>query len=92
VFSNNVVGPQGDGFIHYAGQNFDTLAEFQQQTGQGTGSLATDPAFSDPAGANFRPKPLSVLIDTGIDVGLKEDFIGNRVDRRPDIGAFEYPQ
>jgi parallel beta-helix repeat protein len=88
--SNNVIGPEGPGFIHFDGSDYATLKEYRAATGQGAGSLSDQPDFLDPNAADFRPLDVSALIDAGRYVGLVKDFDFNPVDKFPDIGAFEY--
>jgi hypothetical protein len=90
VFSNNVIGPEGAKFIHYSGVDYSTLADYQQGSGQGDGSEFDDPQFLDPEDGDFYLEPSSPLIDTGVNVGLSEDYEGNLVDGLPDIGALEF--
>ncbi len=90
VFSNNVVGPEGPGFIHFGGSDYATLADYQSGTGQGADSQSSEPVFLDPGNADFRLPAASPLIDAGRPVGLTVDIDLNPVDKLPDIGAFEY--
>jgi hypothetical protein len=48
--------------------------------------------FVDAAGHDFRPRPGSPTIDSGTDMGVKEDFVGTArpQGKGPDIGAYEY--
>jgi parallel beta-helix repeat protein len=88
--SNNVIGPEGPGFIHFDGSDYATVDDYRSATGQGAGSLPDEPDFLDPTAADFRPLDISVVIDAGRTVGLVNDFDSNPVDTLPDIGAFEY--
>jgi hypothetical protein len=47
------------------------------------------PLFTDPAILDFRPEPLSPLIDAGRDIGVDNDITGKKRDATPDIGAYE---
>jgi hypothetical protein len=90
VFSNNVIGPESSRFIHYSGVDYSSLADYQQDAGQGKGSQSDLPQFENPMNGDFYPAPSSPLIDIGIHVALSEDYDGNPVDSQPDVGAFEY--
>jgi hypothetical protein len=91
AFSNNLVGPEGPGFIHFSGTDYATLKAYKEGTSQGRDSLALAPGFVDPAGENFHPSSFSPLIDAGIDVGLASDLEATPLNQAPDIGALEYP-
>jgi len=90
VFSNNLIGPEGPGFVHCRGQNYATLENYQSVEGQEIDSISLPPQFAAPDRQDFHPLESSPLIDAGIDVGLDEDFDGNRLHGRPDIGALEF--
>jgi parallel beta-helix repeat protein len=90
VFSNNVIGPQGTGIIHYSGVNYNTLEDYQNGTGQGADSLSDHPVFIDSSIGDFHPHISSPLVDAGIAAGFNKDFEGNPINGLPDIGAFEF--
>jgi len=55
-------------------------------------SLISDPKLVNPGAGDFYLQSNSPCIDTGIDVGITQDFEGNSVPQgsAPDIGALEY--
>ena len=65
---------------------------WQDEYGQGSNSMFTNPGWVDPAGGNYHLLAGSAGIDSAIDVGIVDDFDGTlrpqgaQVDR----GAFEY--
>lgn len=52
--------------------------------------LFTDISNIDPSTWNYYPSASSILIDSGINVGLSADFAGNIVSSPPEIGILEY--
>ena len=56
----------------------------------GINSMSLDPLFVDHTNQEFHLQSTSPAINSGIDVGLTEDFWGNPIKGLPDIGAFEY--
>jgi parallel beta-helix repeat protein len=90
ILSNNVIGPEGPGFIHYAGKEYLNLIIYQQGSGQGSGSISEQPQFVDPSGGDFHLRQLSPLIDSGLYMGLSQDYAGNPIEGIPDIGVLEY--
>ncbi|USN92017.1 MAG: right-handed parallel beta-helix repeat-containing protein [Candidatus Nomurabacteria bacterium] len=60
-------------------------------TFQGTDNQAsTSPLFVDLINSDFSLQSFSPNIDTGIDVSLTSDILGNPIYGTPDIGAYEY--
>lgn len=55
-------------------------------------NFQADPQIVNAAGGDFRPRPISILIDSGANVNLSTDIAGKNVPQgpRPDIGAYEY--
>lgn len=51
--------------------------------------LNEDPGFIDPAMYDYRPDTLSVLQDTGLDIGIGIDLDNQMRDAMPDLGAYE---
>jgi hypothetical protein len=91
VFSNNLIGPEGPGFIHYLGDDYaDLESYFNNPDVQVTGTIALPPRFADPELGDFRPQADAPLVDAGFDVGLDRDFDGNPLHGDPDIGALEF--
>ena len=89
VISNNLIGPENSGFIHYLGTNYNSLSDFQTATGLGGASLNMPPKFSNPETGNFHPLTTSPLIDAGVPVGLSVDIGGIPVGDPPNMGSFE---
>src|SRR5450759_738449 len=50
--------------------------------------LGTNPLFS--SSVNFNIQSNSPAIDAGLDVGLTSDYVGNAIQKPPDIGAYEF--
>ncbi|HHP7233275.1 MAG TPA: right-handed parallel beta-helix repeat-containing protein [Desulfobacterales bacterium] len=90
VFSNNLIGPEGAGFIHYLGRDYAGLEEYRSRAGREIDSIARIPRFVAPERGDFRPQAASPLIDAGVDVGLESDLAGNPLRGAPDIGALEF--
>jgi hypothetical protein len=74
-------------FWNNAGGN--NLATWNALTGVGT-DINSDPLLTIPGSGDFTLQPGSPAIDSGVDVGLTQDFDGNPIVSAPDIGAFEY--
>ena len=57
-----------------------------------TSSLTSNPLFMSPGSSDFRLQPGSPAIDSGVFVGLTQDYAGNPVPQGngTDIGAYEY--
>jgi hypothetical protein len=89
ILSNNVIGPEGPGFIHYTGEEYLNLITYRQRSGQGSGSISENPQFVDPAGGDFHLRQLSPLIDSGLNIGLSQDYAGDSINGFPDVGVFE---
>jgi parallel beta-helix repeat protein len=69
-----------------------TLGSWCAFSGQDRHSIAQDPLFLDAENYNFHLKSMSPCIDTGVDVGLREDINGTKIPQGsvPDIGVYEY--
>jgi hypothetical protein len=61
-----------------------------QAGGKATHCFTTDPAFIDGPNHNYALDTGSPCIDTGVNVGLTNDFNGDEIFGVPDIGAYEY--
>lgn len=57
---------------------------------KGKNDLIADPQFVDFVNGNFRLKKSSPAINAGIYAGYDNDLDGRKVDRKPDMGAFEF--
>ncbi len=66
----------------------DNVRYFTNNNIRFTGNL--DELIKTPEDGNYSPAENSPLIDAGINVGLKEDFYGNPIKGKPDIGAIEF--
>lgn len=102
TFDNNLYyNPDRDDHIQYlkpaswTSYYYYTLAEWQAKTGRDAGndslSIALDPLLEDVANGDFHLTSLSPCIDSGVDVGLTQDFDSIPVPQgtNPDIGAYE---
>jgi parallel beta-helix repeat protein len=83
------------GYLIQSGENSYSRTQFsayQSTEGQDAHSIALDPRFVDTLNNNFTLQSTSKCIDTGISVGLIQDFSGTPVPQGDgvDIGAFEY--
>ena len=79
------------GYDDSINKKFD-FSSWQDGYGQAGDSLFTEPGWVDPAGGDYHLLKGSAGIDSGVNVGIVEDFDGTL---RPqaaevDIGAFEY--
>jgi len=71
--------------------NWDANSDETWPTYQGTNNQENiAPLFRDALGGDFRFEQFSPNIDTGADVGLITDILGNPIYGTPDIGAYEY--
>lgn len=61
-----------------------------QGLGYDTNSNYGNPLFISTTTPNFQLQPLSPAIDSGTNVSLATDFLGNPIYGTPDIGAYEY--
>ena len=95
----NLFYPDGAAFFRLkdlGGQTNTDFAGWQSLSKAGCtfdpNSILDDPNFISPGGGVFNLNVASPAIDTGIDVGLTEDFIGTAVPQNTDfdIGAYEY--
>ncbi len=66
-----------------------TLADLQAE-GLMTHGFTGDPTFVDGPNHDFRLQTSSPCKNTGKDVGLTADILGNPLVGTPDIGAYEY--
>lgn len=57
---------------------------------KGDGDIIANPEFVDFENRNFRLKSNSPAINAGTHLGYKLDIDGRSINKRPDIGAFEY--
>ena len=77
--------------VDYGGDKYTvaTFSTYQSEKTQDANSIASDPTFTDVAGADFTLLVGSPCINAGTDVSLTEDYAGNIVGALPDIGAYE---
>jgi hypothetical protein len=54
--------------------------------------LNDDPLLNNPVSYDFTLSSSSPAINTGVDVGLTTDYLGNPIVGVPDIGAYEYQE
>lgn len=72
------------------GPVFDTYTMTQWNTATyGTNSDWADPLFTNPATPDFTLQAGSPAKNTGVDVGLDSDILGNPIVGLPDMGAYE---
>ena len=93
AIGNNIIGPQTTHFMRdSASKNYDTLSAWVSGTGYDTNSKKDDPLFISKVTPDFRLQSGSPAINSGVDVGLSRDFVGNFVPlgSAPDIGAYEF--
>jgi len=69
---------------------FTSIAQWRENYNKDFNSFTKNPLMLDPNGLNFHLQRTSPCIDTGVDVGVNEDY--DEVSRLniPDIGAFEF--
>lgn len=84
----------GAGGMNYYGYltgvgNLGTLADWQTASGQDLNSFDLDPLFANPSSFDFQPQR-STLNNSGINVGVTEDFYGTTRGSSPDPGAIEF--
>lgn len=87
-------------FYHPSNSNFSTtdggvatqasLTAWQTASSQDLNSNESNPLFISTTTPNFQLQPLSPAIDSGTNVSLTADFLGNPIYGTPDIGAYEY--
>jgi hypothetical protein len=93
-YENNCFGPETTNYIEWgAGVYKSSDIAWELSYGRKTFSINSDPKFVDAANYNFRLNSNSPCIDSGVFVGLYQDFTGKQISENtiPDIGAFEYP-
>jgi len=92
VSDHNIFYPEREGFIKMNNKSYNSLIEFQQDKALDLNSFMEDPQFVDVYNMNFALKMTSPAINTGITVGLQEDFYGSTVPNGylPDIGLIEW--
>lgn len=88
-FYHNKFGPLFQ--IHSASSSL-SLAGWQEDAVEEIGSIASDqhPKMSGIQTNNFVPDFDSALVDAGMHLGKKSDFLGNPIYGAPDIGAYEF--
>ena len=93
VYTHNCFGPESTNFIEWGiGIHKSTYTRWETAYGGTTHSVQADPLFVSTSTPYFRLKLGSPAINTGVDVGLTQDYAGNHVPvgSAPDIGAYEY--
>ncbi|WP_372948067.1 right-handed parallel beta-helix repeat-containing protein [Mariniphaga sp.] len=83
--SNNLWYTTSGNVLYYEGINYSmaTITDFEPSAQTG------DPLFTDAADKDFTLQTGSPAINNGVDVGLKEDILGNPIVETPHIGAYE---
>lgn len=96
VYKNNIMYQSGiTDYVDYRGTD-KTITEFNAENGNDSNTIsenqAGDPLMTDPVSDDFTLQVGSPCIDAGVDVGLTEDYAGDRVKvgQHPDIGAYEF--
>ena len=93
VFDHNVYHPDTPTSFNLNNIISD-FATWKLNSGQDKDSKAKDPLLVNIANSDFHLQSISPCIDTGVDVGLTQDFEGKSVPygSAPDVGAYESEQ
>ena len=91
----NVYLPLDDSKFYNTGDDENNTSWATYHETQEPNSQNADPQFVNASGnyslvADFQLQYNSPAIDSGTDVGLTTDYLGNHIYGTPDIGAFEY--
>jgi hypothetical protein len=76
---NNIFYPEQNGFIKISGNQYNTLAEVQNEADLDLHSLNSDPLFVNPENENFSLETYSPAINAGINLNIDEDIYGQAV-------------
>jgi hypothetical protein len=87
TFDNNLYYKAGDSNCCHLLYVAKTLAQWKTDASQDANSLNSSPAFV--SSSDYHLQTGSPAIDTGVAVGLTQDFAGNPIVGNPDIGAYE---
>ena len=87
VINNNTYYGGGATPFYWAGNK--SFAAYKTASSQDANSLNVNPLFTDLAGLDFTLQVGSPAINTGVDVSLIRDILGNPIVGTPDIGAYE---
>ena len=96
--NNNIIwGPSTDEIqlLNDAGLNFslsmlNNLLKTSNETFVGFNNILNeDPLFIDPENFDYQLDSLSPAINSGVELGIAIDLLGNSRDNPPDIGAYE---
>jgi len=93
IINNNIywMGSGGETKYQWGATDY-TFTNWKTQSGGDANSIEVNPLFESPSTSDFRLRSGSPAINTGVDVGLTEDYEGNTVPfgASVDIGAYEY--
>jgi len=91
VYTYNCFGAQARNFIEWGRGTYKlTYSDWETAYGGTTHSVQSEPLFVSTSTPDFHLQPTSPAINSGIDVGLTQDYAGNPIYGTPDIGAYEY--
>lgn len=97
MIKNNLIYGFDDGIVKSSGTTTEDYNDVYraatanwQGLSQGAHSISQDPLFYDAGSANYTLNYLSTAIDSGTNVGLTTDYLGNPIYGNTDIGAYEY--
>ena len=79
----------GSHFRTYYNGYYNTITAWRSATNQDANSINTDPLLVNVA-SDWRLQTGSPCINTGVDVGLTRDILGNPIVGLPDMGAYEH--
>jgi parallel beta-helix repeat protein len=82
-------GTTGSYMVVWGSTNCNTYVDWETAYGGATESIQSYPLYVDSANADFRLQSGSPCINTGINVGLTQDYAGNSIVSLPDVGAYE---
>lgn len=86
---NNFYKSSGEASFGYNG-TFSNFSTYKTSSNKDSHSLNVNPLFADKTVNNFKLQPTSVLINSGTDVSLTSDFLGNQIVGTPDLGVYEF--
>ena len=79
----------GGTFMHWKDGSDYNFADWKTNSGGDANSNSADPTFTAVGTDDFTLQPGSPAINTGVDVGLTTDILGNPIVGLPDMGCYE---